>query len=169
MLGLLLTLPPAALADDSSNAILAPHSKDLVALKGGKVAPFHADDFLKARYTVLYFGAGWCSDCREFCPSLVKAYNAQPKGATRFEVLLLTQDKTQKDMEKYMAEEKMKWPALAFDKMATATDLQKYYSNKGIPCLTIIDQKGTVILQSTSDKDGKAVLKELQALLGSKK
>jgi thiol-disulfide isomerase/thioredoxin len=168
-LGLFLALPLVTRADDSPNAIIAPHAKDLVAWQGDKVTAFKADDFLKARYTVLYFGAGWCPDCRAFCPSLVKAYDAQPKDANRFEVLLLTKDYKQKDMEKYMAEEKMKWPALAFDKVDSATDLAKFYSNKGIPCLTVIDQKGNVILQSTSDKDGKETLQKLQDMIAGKK
>jgi thiol-disulfide isomerase/thioredoxin len=165
VVGLFLALPLITRAGDSTNTVIAPHTADLVALQGDKLASFKADDFLKAPYTVLYFGAGWCPDCRAFCPSLVKAYDAQPKTSARFEVLLLTRDKTAKDMEKYMVEEKMNWPALTFDKAAGAADLNKFYSNHGIPCLTVIDQKGTVILQSTSDKDGKETLKKLQDLL----
>ncbi len=167
-LGLLLALPLALGAEDASNAVIAPYARDLVALQGDKLAPFKAGEFLKARYTILYFGAGWCPDCRAFTPSLVKAYDAQPKGAGRFEVLLLTQDRTEKEMLKYLTDEKMKWPALAFDKMAGAADLKKFYSGRGIPCLTIIDQKGTVVLQSGSDKDADKVLKQLQDLLAGK-
>lgn len=168
VLGLLIALPLAARAEDSTNAVVGPHAADLMALQGDKLAPFKADDFLKARYTILYFSAGWCPDCRVFAPSLVKAYDAQPKGAPRFEVLLVTEDKTEKDMVKYMTEEKMKWPALAFDKIAGAADLEKFYSGHGIPCLTVIDQKGAVIMQSASDQDALDLLKKLQDLLATK-
>ena len=161
-------LPYVLRADDSPSTVLAPHAPDLVALQGDQLAPFKSDDFFKARYTVLYFSAGWCPDCRAFSPALVRAYDAQPKGAGRFEVLLVSQDRTEKEMRQYMASEKMKWPALAFDKVAGAADLKKLDSGRGIPCLTILDQKGAVVLQSKSDKDAAQVLKELQDLLTAK-
>jgi hypothetical protein len=165
---LFILLPFVSRAEDSPNPVLAPHAPDLVALQGDKLAPFKPDEFLKARYTILYFSAVWCPDCRLFSPSLVRAYDAQPKGPGRFEVLLLTWDKTEKDMLQYMRGEKMRWPALAFDKVAGADDLKKLYSGDGIPCLTIIDQKGAVIMQSKSDKDAEKVLKQLQDLLAAK-
>lgn len=166
-LGLLLALPFAARAEDSVNPVIAPHARDLVAARGDQFAPFKSDEFLKARYTILYFSAGWCIDCRRFSPSLVSAYDAQPKGTSRFEVLLLTRDKTEKAMLQYMRVTKMKWPALAFDKVAAADDLKKFYSGDGIPCLTVIDRKGAVVLQSKSDQDATQVLKQLQDLLAA--
>jgi thiol-disulfide isomerase/thioredoxin len=167
-LSLFILLPFVSRAGDSPNPVLAPHAPDLIALQGDKLAPFQSDEFLQARYTILYFSAGWCPDCRVFSPSLVRAYDAQPKGAGRFEVLLLTQDRTEKEMLQYMRSEKMKWPTLAFDKVAAAADLKKFYSGHGIPCLTILDQKGVVVLQSTSDKDAAKVLRQLQDLLATK-
>ena len=105
-LAALVLLPQVLRAEDSPNALLAPHAPDLVALQGDKLAPFKSDDFFKARYTILYFSAGWCPDCRAFSPSLVRAYEAQPKGAGRFEVLLVSQDRTEKEMLQYMAVKK---------------------------------------------------------------
>jgi thiol-disulfide isomerase/thioredoxin len=167
VLSLLLALPLIVRGEESLNPMLTPHAGNLVSLQGDQVAPFKSDDFLKARYTILYFSAGWCIDCRKFSPALVSAYDAQQKGADRFEVLLLTRDKTEKDMFQYMRHTKMKWPALAFDKVAGADDLKKFYSGYGIPCLTVIDQKGAVVLQSKSDQDAKTVLKQLQDLLAT--
>lgn len=167
-LAALVLLPSALRGEDTPNPVIAPHAPDLVALQDDKLAPFKSNDFLKARYTILYFGARWCPDCRAFSPSLVRAYDAQPKGAARFEVLFVSQDRTGKEMLQYMANEKMKWPALAFEKVAGAADLKKLYSGHGIPCLTIIDQKGAVVLQSKSDKDAAQTLKQLQDLLASK-
>jgi thiol-disulfide isomerase/thioredoxin len=166
-LSLLIMLPFVSLAKDSANPVIAPHARDLVALQGDQFAPFKSTEFLKARYTILYFSAGWCIDCRRFSPSLVRAYDAQQQGAPRFEVLLLTMDRTENDMLQYMRHAKMKWPALAFDKVAEAHDLKKFYSGDGIPCLTVIDQKGAVVLQSKSDQDATLVLKQLQDLLAA--
>ena len=165
LLGFLIMLPDPCRAAGAPNAVIAPHARDLVALNGKELVPFDSAQYLQARYTVLFFSAGWCIDCRKFAPDFVKAYDAQPANGKRFEVLLIGRDKTAKDMLQYMQSEKMKWPAIAFDRLASAQDLEKFYANHGIPCLTVIDQAGNVVLQSKTDQDALAVLKDLQALV----
>jgi hypothetical protein len=65
-----------------------------------------------------------------------------------------------------MKTERMTWPALSFEKLAEAKDLSRFYSGHGIPCLTVIDSKGNIVLQSKNDQDGADVLKELLHLPG---
>jgi len=163
--GLIALLPGLLPGQTSKNSAIAPHAKDLVVLDGEQIATFKPDAFLRAPYTILYFGAGWCPDCRRFSPSLVAAYDHQPSDAKQFEVLLLSRDKSAEGMLKFMKTEKMKWPALAFEKRPAAQDLDRFYSGHGIPCLTIIDRKGTVVLQSKDDQDANKVLQQLEALL----
>jgi nucleoredoxin len=163
--GLLLLRPVLAQPAETQNAAIAPHAKDLLILKGKNLVSFQSAEFLKAPYTILYFGAGWCPDCRRFSPSLVEVYNQQPKDGQRFEVVLYSMDKTADGMLKFMSTEKMTWPAIAFDKTETAQDLKKYYSGHGIPCLSVLDSKGKLVLQSKSDQDAQEVLKELQDLI----
>jgi thiol-disulfide isomerase/thioredoxin len=165
----LLLVPTALRAEATNQTLLSRHAQDLVVLRRNKLVPFKSDRFFKAPYTVLYFGAGWCPDCRRFSPTLVSAYDDQPKRRKRFEVLLLTRDKTAAGMLKFMRTEKMKWPAVAFDKMSGAEDLEKYFSGKGIPCLSVIDQKGEMVLQSKNDQDAKEVLTELERLPAGKR
>jgi nucleoredoxin len=164
MVGLTSFLPDISLAAEISNAVISPHAKDLVVLQGDKLVPFESAEFLKAPYIILYYSAGWCPDCRRFSPSLVEAYGKQTRNGKRFEVLLLSMDKTADGMLKYMKTEKMRWPALAFEKMGSAEDLKKYYSGHGIPCLTVIDPKGKLLLQSKSDQDAEEVLRELEQI-----
>jgi thiol-disulfide isomerase/thioredoxin len=147
------------------NMIVGPHSQDLVVLRDGQLVNFRSEQFVKAPYTVLYFAAGWCPDCRRFSPSFVSAYDHQSAGSKRFEVLLISKDRTESELVKYMQSEKMKWPALAFDKVERAEDLQKFHTGKGIPWLTVIDPKGQILLQSTSDRDAEEVLQHLQELV----
>ena len=92
----------------------------------------------------------------------MQAYNQQPNGADRFEVLFFSMDKSAEGMLKFIKSEKMLWPALAFDKLPTAEELKKYYSGHGIPCLSVIDPKGKLLLQSKSDQDAQEVLNALQ-------
>ena len=155
-------------AAEGENHLLASHAQDLVALQGEKLVPFKSDTFFEVPYTILYFGAGWCSDCRRFSPDLVMAYDKQPKGRRDFEVLLLSLDKSQAGMVKYMVGEKMQWPALAFDKLPVSLDISNYHAGRGIPWLSVIDRKGTVLLHSESDKDATNVLAQLQRLIASR-
>ena len=161
-----LTLVANLRADQNgTNTFIARHSKDLVVLKGEDLVPADADRFSEAACTILYFGAGWCPDCRRFSPALVEAYDHQASGVARFEVLLISRDKNAEGMLKFMKTEKMKWPALAFDKIATADDLNRFYSGRGIPCLTVVDGSGKVLLQSKDDQDANEILQQLQGLL----
>jgi thiol-disulfide isomerase/thioredoxin len=170
LFGVALVLATAvAAAQPTSNPMIAKHAGDLVVLRGDELVVFDATRLAQAPYTILYFGAGWCPDCRRFSPNLVAAYDGQPAGAHRFEVLLLSRDKSAESMLQFMRSEKMKWPALAFDKIPSAQDLQSYYSGHGIPCLTVIDAAGTIVLQSKDDQDANEVLQALQNLLKTKK
>ena len=136
-------------------------------LQGKKLVPFKSASFLSARYIVLFFSAGWCSDSRRFCPALVKAYNHQAPGGSRYEVLLVSRDTDAKGMLKYMKRQHMPWPALAFEKVPEAKDLANLYSTRGIPCLTVLDSKGSVVLQSKSDQDANEVLQQLVELVAT--
>lgn len=163
--GAVVMVPWLLAAQPLTNDILAAHSHDFVVLNGPALVASDSTQFLQARYTVLYFGAGWCPDCRRFSPALVDAYNRQPAGIKPFEVLLLSRDKDAEGMLKFMRSEKMTWPALRFDKLEQASDLTRLYSGHGIPCLTVIDRQGKVVLQSKDDQDANEVLRELEKLL----
>ncbi|HTL56603.1 MAG TPA: thioredoxin-like domain-containing protein [Candidatus Limnocylindrales bacterium] len=164
-LPLLLSNQQSFQAAESGNVVVAPHDRDLVVLQDDKLVSYQAAQFLKVPYIILYYGAGWCPDCRRFSPTLVQAYNQQPKDRKRFEVLLISRDKTADGMLKFMKTEKMSWPALAFEKVESAQDLNKYYSGHGIPCLSVINPNGKLLLQSKNDQDATEILSDLQKLL----
>jgi thiol-disulfide isomerase/thioredoxin len=168
-MAILLCLSLKLQAADKSNAVLTPHAGDLVIASGEKLVPFASQQFLTAPYTVLYFGAGWCSDCRKFSPKLVASYNAQTSSQRGYEVLYISQDRTEAEMRQFIMKEGMRWPAVAYDKVAGAADLNRYHPNKSIPWLAVIDRSGTVLLHSESDKDAAEVLKQLEAKIESGK
>jgi thiol-disulfide isomerase/thioredoxin len=165
LLGLLAVIPMIGHAQGIVASPLVPYVRDLLVLQGDALVPLKSDECLKVPYTLLYFGAGWCPDCRRFSPELVAAYDGQPVGLKRFGVVLLTMDKTEEGMLQFMRTERMKWPALAFAKAGSALDLRRYYSDRGIPCLAVIDPAGTIVLQSKTDRDATAVLRQLQEKL----
>ncbi len=149
--------------------VLAPYAGNLVRVKDGKLAPANAAPVLQARYVVLYFGAGWCPDCRKFSPRLVAAYDHQPAVRRDFEVVFISQDHSEAEMRQFMVKEKMNWPALACDKVNNAQELTKYHPNKSIPWLAVINRSGKVVLESTSDEDAAEVLRRLEQRLATAK
>lgn len=154
-----------AQAQSTTENFLTPYRQDFVTLNGKKLEPFNSDKFMQATYFVLYFGAGWCPDCLRFSPSLVRAYANQGGLDKKFEVLLLPRDKSEEGMIEYMKSERMKWPAYDFAKYSNAHPLHKFSSGKGIPCLTVVDAQGNILLQSKDDKDAADVLKKLKELV----
>jgi len=169
MLGLAVLASSSVKAEPGTNAVLGRYAQDLAVLEGEKLVSINPARFLQAPYTILYFGAGWCPDCRRFSPSLVAAYDRQPRNRKQFEVLLLSQDKNAEGLLNFMRTEKMTWPTLPLEKLADAQELRRFYSGHGIPCLTIIDRTGAIVLQSKDDQDANEVLQRFENLLQSKK
>lgn len=108
-------------------------------------AKVSSDYLAKKDYILVYFTAHWCPPCRKFTPKLVEFYNKHAKSGN-FETILVSSDRNENDMFKYMQEAKMPWVAVPFadrrGKLAAA------YAKSGIPNLVLIKPDGTVISAS---------------------
>ncbi|HPC18846.1 MAG: redoxin family protein [Kiritimatiellae bacterium] len=92
----------------------------------------------------IYFTASWCPPCRAFTPELVKVYNQLQADHKPFEVVLVTSDKDERSMDKYMKDYDMPWVAVPFgDKRIDL--LKKKFSVSGIPKLVVIDDAGQIL------------------------
>ncbi|HSH39132.1 MAG TPA: thioredoxin-like domain-containing protein [Chthoniobacterales bacterium] len=58
----------------------------------------------------LYYSGGWYRPCRAFTPELVRFYNENKGEILGFEVVFMSQDRSEPEMEKYMVEMSMPWP-----------------------------------------------------------
>jgi thiol-disulfide isomerase/thioredoxin len=111
---------------------------NLVKLEGKSLRSFK--DLKKpAKYYVFYYTASWCGPCHQFTPSLVEFYNKNKSD--NFEIVLITSDSEEGDMEEYAAEMKMPWPQL---KLSKAKDFKKEFQHgvKGIPSVIVCDLEG---------------------------
>ena len=127
---------------------LAPQlSNRLVSLNGKRTQPLADDPVKDAKYIALYYSAGWCGPCRAFTPELVKFYNENKAKIPGFELVFMSRDRSEPEMEQYMAEMSMPWPALRFSAVRTSTNLLKY-AGPGIPCLVLLNEKGEVLSHS---------------------
>lgn len=126
-------------------------SNRLVSLNGKRTQPLADNSVKDAKYIALYYSAGWCGPCRAFTPELVKFYNENKPKLPGFELVFLSQDRSEPEMENYMAEMSMPWPALRFSAVRTSGSLMKY-AGAGIPCLVLLNEKGEVLSHSYDGK-----------------
>jgi nucleoredoxin len=141
----------------------------LVSIKSKNLAPFAGQNVLGAKYYAIYFSAHWCPPCRAFTPDLVDAYNGLKAKNPEFELIFVSSDKSKDDMQTYMSEYKMPWPAIRFDAAKAVPAVQRYRGN-GIPNLVFVTADGEIL--SSSYVDGKyvgprKVLKDIQNKLSS--
>lgn len=158
--------PPAI-----ENTLAAALDGKLVTRIGTKLEPFDAKKLAAKRYLAIYFSATWCPPCRQFTPELVSWYKRKKSSLENFDIIFVSRDRAPQDMEKYMKDDKMDWPALDY---ATASDrhpLSKY-SGRGIPCLVLLDEKGQVLSDSYQGDQylgPDKVMKDLDKLLRDQK
>ncbi|MFZ4776345.1 MAG: thioredoxin-like domain-containing protein, partial [Terrimicrobiaceae bacterium] len=103
--------PTPAAKPKIQNAIGA-QLTNLVALDGKKVGPFKSDSLASKKFIAVYYSASWCGPCRNFTPDLVKWYKRNASKSDLFELVFVSADRSEAQMQEYMVEDKMPWPAL---------------------------------------------------------
>ena len=119
----------------------------LVHLEGGALRPFDRNHLAGVKFYALYFSASWCGPCRAFTPSLVEAYGKIREQFPEFELVLVNHDQSPEDMEAYMRGDAMRWPALNWHAIASASEINSY-GGDGIPDLVLVDENGRVLSDS---------------------
>ena len=142
----------AAAQPTSSNNIYPLVKGDLVCWKNGSLSHLDDESFEKKKLIVLYFSAHWCGPCRTFTPQLVEYYNRIAPQHPEFELLFISNDRSQFGMETYMRDMQMPWPAIDYQKLSGKVALTKYAGN-GIPDLVLIDASGKVLSDSFAGRE----------------
>ncbi len=125
-------------------------TKNLVKLTGRRLKKIASSEIEEKDYYAFYFSAQWCPPCRKFTPKLVDFYKKQSKRYDNFEIIFVSSDRSEEDMEEYIEEYKMPWPALNFGSKKKSSEITKY-SSKGIPCLVLVDSNGEILADSYVD------------------
>ncbi|MBV9007550.1 MAG: redoxin domain-containing protein [Verrucomicrobia bacterium] len=138
----------------------------LVTVKNKAVQPIDATPITQAKYIAFYFGAGWCGPCHKFTPDLVAFYNEMKPKHPDFDVVFVSLDHSAAEMQNYMNEMSMPWPALRWD--AVKTSQAATLCGPGIPSLVVVDNEGRVLSNSfagTTYLGPHKVLNDLRNLL----
>ncbi|MBL9160328.1 MAG: redoxin domain-containing protein [Verrucomicrobiales bacterium] len=117
----------------------------LVAVDGKRVSKYEMAE--EPQYYAFYFSASWCGPCKAFTPKLISFYNESPGAKKTFEVVFMSRDNSEGDMEEYMTTDKMPWPAVRFRDADRIDEITKY-RGRGIPCLVLVDRQGNVVSDS---------------------
>lgn len=115
--------------------------RNLVMLDGKKLKK-HELAAKPTKLYVFYYTASWCPPCQAFTPSLVDFYNKNKNE--NFELVLITSDDSEDDMEKYASDKKMPWPQL---KQSKAAAFKKKFAHgvRGIPAVIVCDLEGKIV------------------------
>ncbi len=74
-------------------------------------------------------------------------YNRIKPANPQFELIFVSNDHSDEDMEAYMKSDRMPWPAIAYKKIKSNKRLTSY-AGAGIPCLVFVDANGNVLSDS---------------------
>jgi nucleoredoxin len=121
--------------------------ESLVRLGNNGLVSADDDAIGKKKLIAYYFSAHWCAPCRKFTPKLVEYYNRVAPEHPEFEVVLYSFDKSATEMEEYMRETNMPWPAINYDKRQEKDELRAAAGN-GIPALVLVDASGRLVSRS---------------------
>lgn len=157
---------PASATETTASVFDKSLNGNLVKLEGKSFKRF-SEPVKPAKFYLFYYTASWCGPCKAFTPKLVSFYDEyRPKG-NDFELILITSDSDEGDMEKYAATMHMQWPQL---KLSKVDRFKKEFNHPGtgIPNLVLTDTQGKLI--KTSYVDGnyqgpESVMDHLKTLL----
>ena len=119
----------------------------LISRDHGAFGPYDSQQLADKKYIAVYFSAYWCPPCRQFTPMLVEWYRQRKISYDNFDIIFVSNDRSPDAMKQYMNVDKMDWPALRYRDAFSSNPLRKY-AGRGIPCLVLLDESGSVIASS---------------------
>ncbi|KAI6239556.1 Thioredoxin domain-containing protein [Aphelenchoides fujianensis] len=127
-----------------------------------------AEEHLEGKVVALYFSAGWCPPCRAYTPKLKAFYEKLAAAGKNFEVVFVSRDRAEEDLEEYYKDHHGKWVYLPYGSPKIQELLQQY-EVKTIPTMKVIRPDGSVVVQdartevATKGEDAVALFEEWQA------
>lgn len=97
-------------------------------------------------YFLVLHGAGWCGWCRKLMPDVMKFYQENAASRDRFEIVLVSADKSEEEMYAYMREAQMPWPALKYGNHAETAPVVAM-TDGATPHMLLVARDGRILHQ----------------------
>ena len=120
----------------------------LVRLQGSEIVPFSASNLRDVRMYAFYYSAGWCGQCRKTTPVLAEWYRKTKAAHPEFELVFVSNDKSDITFADYLRKNAMPWPAVRYADVHEATVNQ--FSGKSIPWLSVVTRAGTPLTKNAA-------------------
>lgn len=138
----------------------------LVRLENGKVDKVAKGSLKDKKVIAFYYSAHWCPPCRKFTPGLAQEYTELSKKYPQFELVFVSSDNSEKEMEEYMKWGNMNYPAIKYEDIGKLTDVAKLGA-RGIPYMVVVDENGKELAGKGKEDwvHPSAVLSQLKEIL----
>ena len=110
-------------------------------LKGGKINI----EKLKGKVVLVDFWATWCGPCVAELPNVQKVY--EKYHGRGFEIIAVSFDNSRKPLEKFVADHKLRWAQIFFDKegqQGWTNPLGRQYGIDAIPATFLVNREGNL-------------------------
>ncbi|OHB84887.1 MAG: hypothetical protein A2Z38_00100 [Planctomycetes bacterium RBG_19FT_COMBO_48_8] len=104
---------------------------------------------LKGKVVLIDFWATWCGPCRRVMPDLVETYKQYHDQG--FEIIGISLDKDQSQLEKYMQEMGITWQQY-YDGLVWSNKIARRFGVRGIPHIVLVDKNGSVHFNTDYDQ-----------------
>jgi nucleoredoxin len=161
---------PTPAAKPKIQNVIGEKLSNLIALDGKKLVPFNADSLASKKFIAVYYSGSWCGPCKAFTPDLVKWYKRNRSKAELFELVFVSADRSEAQMQAYMVDDKMPWPALEFGSIKTGNPIVGK-GGPGIPSLVVFDADGKLVAESYVNGEyvgPRKVLRDFDKMLAAK-
>ena len=128
-------------AQAANGSVVSQLSGVLVDSSGKRITP----KLKGKKYFIFYYSASWCPPCQKFTPDLVRFYNSNKALRSKYEIILVSSDRSEREQLNYMRQKRMNFPAVKFSKIAIS-GVNEFMSGSGIPHLSMVDAKGNVLV-----------------------
>lgn len=123
----------------------------LVRLQASEVVPFSTSNLRDVRMYAFYYSAGWCGPCRKTTPVLAEWYRKTKAAHPEFELIFVSNDKSDITFADYMRKNAMPWPAVRYSDVRDPAVNQ--FAGKSIPWLSVVSRAGAPLTKNAAGGD----------------
>jgi hypothetical protein len=140
---------------------------DLVHFERNELRKLDDKAIAEKRLFLYFVSANSAAAARKFTPALVAFYNRVAPLHPEFETIFFSHDSSPYNMENYMRQAEMPWPAVVFEKVAVKLPVQK--NIQALPLLILITGDAQILYSSTGAQnvDPTKVIADLDKILAT--